>query len=325
MRIYHYLSGQLLQTISVKLENSPFLKLYVDFFKLKCFCDVSLCAACCLCLDVRPRTAAFQICETHSFSESLLSLASLCQASVSGPASDTSSLQSPGCNAEAMRCREIPWILLALNMDENHGLIEEAGIQAASRIFRFVTIKRWSMHQQSEAHKSQISPLLAIIFLARLISLVSKWYAVVSRRSFAVVNGGYFRLLVFQASDDIFVTDSVVTSGPKLVFVYAINSEAGSQLSPSCWCLGIEESDWAAALELYNEHLNVWSILAHTALEIINGHSSLPQTAALSSHWAQEKYTSPSQVVITRVSVTLQNSLIIILMTNMRVTFGEQF
>ena len=324
MRIYHYLSGQLLlQTISVKLENSPFLKLYVDFFKLKCFCDVSLCAACCLCLDVRPRTAAFQICETHSFSESLLSLASLCQASVSGPASDTSSLQSPGCNAEAMRCREIPWILLALNMDENHGLIEEAGIQAASRIFRFVTIKRWSMHQQSEAHKSQISPLLAIIFLARLISLVSKWYAVVSRRSFAVVNGGYFRLLVFQASDDIFVTDSVVTSGPKLVFVYAINSEAGSQLSPSCWCLGIEESDWAAALELYNEHLNVWSILAHTALEIINGHSSLPQTAALSSHWAQEKDTS--LVVITRVSVTLHNSMILILMTNMRVTFGEQF
>ena len=31
MRIYHFLSGQLLQTISVKLENSPFLKLYVDF------------------------------------------------------------------------------------------------------------------------------------------------------------------------------------------------------------------------------------------------------------------------------------------------------
>ena len=58
-------------------------------------CDVSLCAACCSCLDVRPRTAAFQICETHSCSESLLSLASLCQDSVSGPASDTTVSLTP--------------------------------------------------------------------------------------------------------------------------------------------------------------------------------------------------------------------------------------
>lgn len=42
------------------------------------------------------------------------------------------SLQSPGCNTAALRCREILRILHALNMDENHGLIEEAGIQAAS-------------------------------------------------------------------------------------------------------------------------------------------------------------------------------------------------
>ena len=57
--------------------------------------------------------------------------------------------------------------------------------------------------------------------------------------------------------------------------------------SASCWCLGIDESDWEAALGLYDEHSNVWSILAHTALEIINGHSGLPQTAAHSCHWAQ--------------------------------------
>ena len=43
--------------ISATLEDSPFM-----YFSMWCFCICSSCS----CLDVCPRTAAFQICETHS-------------------------------------------------------------------------------------------------------------------------------------------------------------------------------------------------------------------------------------------------------------------
>lgn len=82
------------------------------------------------------------------------------------------------------------------------------------------------MHQQSEA------PQVTNIFSSRdnLFGKIDQSClnvkTVVYRRSFAVVNGSYFRLLIFLASADTFITDSVVTSRPKFVFVYVIKSGA---------------------------------------------------------------------------------------------------
>lgn len=84
------------------------------------------------------------------------------------------------------------------------------------------------MHQQSEAPQvtnifSSRDNLFGKIDQSCLLNVKT----VVYRRSFAVVNGGYFRLLIFLASADTFITDSAVTSRPKLVFVYVIKSGAG--------------------------------------------------------------------------------------------------
>ena len=119
----------LLQIFSVKLENSPFKKLYVCVFQTQ-----MLLLWCFSMLVARVLMFAQELLRFRYVRHiPLLSLASLCQDAAQPRIPPSASLQSPGCNTA--RWREILRILPALNMDENHRLIEEAQESRQRRVF----------------------------------------------------------------------------------------------------------------------------------------------------------------------------------------------